>query len=325
MQFNNAEEVCDRINHLYPEHPVVYLFKGITTYWENYPLIPSSPDRVAFENDMHTCIKLCEKNRNSDYDAENLLANLCSRGLLLLFYADNDLSREVIPLAKSTYQYLRLSFRYTTVCSDFLYFTGIYNYYREAYPRIYPVYKALAFLFPSGDMAAGLKELQIAGVNSIVLRAESYSILSWIYLNFENNYEQALFYSKSLNDQYPDNILYKAMYINNLLLLKRYEEAERIIRSSSEFEKNQYYQAQLQIFNGIIQEKRYHNNFLAREYYKKGIRDLSIFGTYGNEFVAYGYFGLSRISEANGDNHEKRIDRRKATDLVDFKNVNFDD
>jgi len=186
------------------------------TYWENYPMLSITSARDSFEEDMRRCISLCENNKDSAYEAEYLLADLCARGLLLMFYADNDLIMEVIPLTTGTYQYLRRSFDFTSVCTDLNYFTGLYNYYREAYPQAYPVYKPLALLFPGGDMEIGLKELQTAAVNSVVLRAESYFLLTWIYLNFENNYPDAMVYSKSLHELYPDNVLYLVLYIKNL-------------------------------------------------------------------------------------------------------------
>ena len=40
-------------------------------------------------------INLSEKNDNPVYDADYLLSNLCARGMLLMFYADNDLAIEV--------------------------------------------------------------------------------------------------------------------------------------------------------------------------------------------------------------------------------------
>jgi hypothetical protein len=325
LQIDNAVEVCKKINQSYPGHPVVYLLRGMIKYWENYPLIPSSPDRVSYEDDMRTCIELCEKKSYPANEAEYLLANLCARGMLLLFYADNGLSKEVFPLATSTYRHIRRSFDYLSVYSDFYFFTGLYNYYREAYPDAHPVYKMLAFLFPKGDKAEGLKEIQTAAQNSIVLKAESFTFLSVIYLSFENNYQQSYVYSKSLHELYPFNTEYLAEFIKNLLLIKKYDEAESLIRSSEKKISNSYFQAQLTIFNGILQEKKYHDNIQAQEYYNKGISDISVFGDYGNEFAAYAYFGLSRISKVNDDKHNKKTYRKRALDLANYKKINFDE
>jgi hypothetical protein len=274
---------------------------------------------------MHDCIALCEKKMTGQDEEEYLLINLCARCMLLLYYSDNDLTSEVFPLTMGTYKYLRRSFNYTSVYSDFYFFTGLYNYYREAYPEAYPVYKTMAFLFPKGSKTKGLRELQTAAKNSIFLKADSYSFLSGICIYFESNYQKAYYYSNSLYKLYPDNIQYLAMQIKNLLLLKQYDEAEELVRSSGIQSTNPFYQVQLTIFNGIIQEKKYHNYNQAQEYYKNGITDISLFREYGNEFAAYAYFGLSRISEANGDKRGKKIYRKKAMELADFKKIDFND
>jgi len=325
LEFNHAGEVYNKISRSYPGHPIVHLFRGIMTYWQNYPLLPSSPQRDSYETDMRRCIELCEKKYDPANEAEYLLANLGARGMLLLFYADNGLSMEVFPLATSTYQYVRRSFDFTSVYSDFYFFTGLYNYYREAYPEAHPVYKTLAFLFPKGDKAKGIKQLQLAAGNSIVLKAESYSFLSGICISFENNYQLASQYSKSLHQLYPSNLQYLAVYIKNLLLIKRYDEAENLIRSSGIKMRNSYFQAQLSIFNGILYEKKYRDIRQAQQHYSKGIKDISVFGDFGNEFAAYGYFGMSRISDASGDKNYKKIYRKQAMELASFKRVNFDE
>jgi len=83
---------------------------------------------------LKTCIELSEKTVEPDNEAEYLLIDLCSRGLLLEYYANNDLNMDIIPLAKETYHGIRLAFNITAFYSDFYFFTGLYNYYREAYP-----------------------------------------------------------------------------------------------------------------------------------------------------------------------------------------------
>jgi tetratricopeptide (TPR) repeat protein len=323
MQFNDAQKISSAINQAYPGHPIEYLIRGLMTYWEHYPLLNNSPARESFEKDMRQCIKLAETNNNQDHEAEYLLANVSARGMLLTFYSENDLIAEVIPLTISTYRYLRRSFDFTPECTDLYYFTGIYNYYREAYPRIYPVYKSLALLFPSGDEKTGLKELQIASSESVVLRAESTFILSWIYLNYENNYPKGLYYCKSLHEEYPDNPMYLATYIKNLLLMGYYDEAEKLIDKAQDCD-NKYLNSQLLIMKGIVQEKKYGDNNLAREFYNRGINDISYFGGYGNEFASFAYYGLSRISEANREKNTGKMYRREANKLADFKKINFD-
>lgn len=324
LQFSEAKDLYTKIITAYPEHPVVYLIKGMMTYWENYPLLNSSPSKVSFEEDLRQCIKATEKNANPENEAEYLLANLSARGFLLMYYSDNNLVMEVIPLASSSYKYMRQSFDFTPVCTDLYYFTGVYNYYIEAYPKAYPVYKPLTLMFPSGDMKEGLSQLNTAATKSVVLRAESAFILTYIYENFENNFYQAHTYSGALHKLYPENLRFLAYYIKNLLLLKSYDEADKIIESPDTKKTNSYFMAQLLIFKGILAEKKYLDNKAAEQYYNQGIREISPFGEYGSEFAAYGYFGLSRISAAEGDKHSSQLYRKEALRLADFKKINFD-
>jgi hypothetical protein len=325
FQFNNARKVGQEISKLYPGHPVIYLFNGMIAYWENYPLITTSAARESFEEDMNKCIELCDKNKNPSIEAEILLVNLCARGLLLLFYTDNDMSIEVFPIAMTTYQCIRRSFNYTINYSDFYFFTGVYNYYREAYPEAHPIYRTLAFLFPTGSKTKGLEELQIVADNSIMLKAEAYTFLTEIFLSFENNSQKATFYSKSLHRIYPDNPEYLGSYIKNLLLIKQYDEAEKEILSSDSYLKNHFFQAQVTVFNGIVQEKKYHDIQKAQQFYMKGIKDMSTYRSYGEEYAAYAYFGLSRISRMNGDKDNEKTYRKLALKLADFKNIDFDE
>lgn len=326
LEFFEAQKAADTLAQLYPGHPVLDLFKGMKVYWENFPLIPSSSATGLFESLLRSSIEKCEKMipPTPGYKAEYLLTRMCARGLLLLYYADNDLSGSVIPLAASTYKPLMQSFDYTSVCTDFYYFTGVYNYYRDAYPQVYPVYKAVAFMFPPGDMKLGLEQLMECGQTSIALRAEAYSILHWIRLNFETDFETALPLSSHLVNQYPANPLYRIYYIKNLLLLKRYNEAEEVIKRNEE-DGNLFYKSVLPVLKGILQEKKYRNYDLAKSYYSIGVSALTPFGAYANEYAAYGYFGLSRIGDRNDDNHERRANRRKAQSMAEFKYINFDD
>lgn len=324
LQFAEAHDDYARIIQLYPNHPIACLLRGILTYWENYPMLHTSEAHISFEQDMRECIRLSETNTNVTYEAEYLLANLCARGMLLMFYDDNDLILEVTPLTISTYKYLRRAFDFSSSCTDLYYFTGTYNYYREAYPKIYPVYKSLAFLFPHGNIEAGLKQLRTSAANSVVLSAESAYLLIWIYMGYENKLPESLYYCKSLHEKYPENPLYLVTYVRNLLMMRSFDEADKLISSFPEEGGNKYFLAQYLILKGILQEKKYHNKKLAEQYYNKGISAISVYGKYGNEFAAYAYFGLSRVSDDEGEKHTRKIYRKEALKLADFKKIDFD-
>jgi hypothetical protein len=323
FRFNEATYKCTRLNSRYPGHSAIWLLQGMIIYWENYPMLTKSSYEKVYLEDMYNAIRLSEKKGSQEDDSEYLLINLCARGMLLQYYSDIDNTSEIFPLAKSTYPHIRKAFKYTSSYYDFNFFTGLYNYYREAYPEAYPLYRAFAFLFPRGNKAEGIRQMQIASKHSLVLRAESYSFLAWVSANFEHDFQQATNYNRMLHELYPENIVYLSEYIRNLLLIKQYGEAEKLINSRIKETNNSFFLGILEIFNGILSEKEYHDNNQAKKYYEKGITDISPFSTYGNEYAAYAYYGLSRISDANGDKKRRKTYHKKADDLAVFKNIDF--
>lgn len=319
-----AESIISKLSEKFGESPVIHIMKGLNIYWKHYPLLEASPQRFEYEKEMRRCIELSESMVNKNDEKEMVLTNLCASGMLLLFCTDNDMTREVVPLALSTYPKIRKSFDYISSWSDFQYFTGLYNYYRVAYPDVYPVYKPVAALFPAGDKNAGVMQLNNAGNKAIVLQAEAWSLLYWVTMNYDNNYSESMVYIKKLTEKYPENLYYRALYIKNLLLLKEYGIVEELIIKNPVKSENKYYLAQTDIFSGIVYEKKYLNYSQAAQLYNKGISGLAQFLPYGSEYSGYAYMGLYRINALKNPEKPDKELRRKALNYIDFKSVNFD-
>lgn len=324
-EYEQAQAVSQFLDEQYPEKSISYLFKGMIIYWQFFPVIPGTSTGQLFENCMRKGIELAEAGlKINAMDAENLLSALGSAGLLLLYYADNGESGKVLSLAPKTYQWVMRSFNFTKSYKDFYFMTGLYNYYREAYTEAHPIYKPVLVFFPHGSKKLGIKQLKIASDSAIFLMAESLNFLSGIYQSFEKDPAQALVYSKKLKDSYKQNIMFKTSYVRDLLVINKYGEAESLLKSIPYSNVNKYFQAQVDILMGIIQEKRYKNNKLAEELYWNGIRKAKFYGQFGNEFAAYGYFGLSRIYVAMGNNKTAKQYHKQAREMSAFDHINFD-
>jgi hypothetical protein len=180
MRFSDATETTNQLSKNHPGHPVIFLLRGMIIYWEGFPLLAGSEKSREFEKQMRLCI-----DRSQKYEPENepefLLTNLCARGSLLAFYAGNDLPSKAFSLGRTTYRHLRHAFKFTDTFPDFLFFTGLYNYYREAYAEAHPVYRPLMGFFPRGDREKGMQELRTAFRKSIFLKAEASTFLSSNY------------------------------------------------------------------------------------------------------------------------------------------------
>ncbi len=326
FEFAEAESIYRYLQAKYPDHSVPYLFKGLIIYWENFPITPDSPYAKAFVKNLEKSYDIAEQYfKANENDAENLISGLGALGLLLLYYADNGLSRSVISLAPATYKFLMKSFEFTGVYYDFYFFTGLYNYYREAYPEAHPVYRPAMVFFPHGDKRLGLKQLKLASDSSLFLKAESNSFLAGIYQSFEYNPQIACFYSKKLAERYNRNTEFRTDYIRDLLITKDYDEAEKMLENMPNPSASRYLQAQTDILNAIVTEKKYKNDRKAEKLYWSGIRKAEAYKDYGHEYMAYAYFGLSRISERTNELKEMKKYRKTAEEMANYEHINFHD
>lgn len=321
-EFSQAREAIGELEPIYPGHPVIPLFRGLILYWENFPLTPSSPALEPFKKELLTCIKQCEQKRLLPGETEYLLADIGARGLLLTFYADNGLGRSVISMATRTYQDVVKAFDYTGTFADFCFVTGLYNYYRETYPEMHPFYKPFALLFPRGDKNKGLRQLENAAGNSIFLKAEALSFLTWINTGYERNYAAAHRYSKKLLTTYPRNNEYLALHVKNLLLLKEYDEAETLLNKARQPE-SPWFSVEKMVFQAILQEKKYNNNNRAETLFKTALNKAQDFGAYAGDYLSICYFGLSRITTAKGDRKSGREYHKKAMELTSYPHLDF--
>lgn len=323
MKFTEAAETTGLISSKFPDHPVVFLLKGLIIYWKYYPLLSGSDAARDFERQMRLCIEKCDSYEKEN-EAEYLLANMCARGSLLAFYTGNDLTSKVYSLGSSSYRYLRRSFEFTGTFPDFFFFTGLYNYYREAYPEAHPGYKPLLAVFPAGDKEKGMYQLRLSFKQSIFMKAEASTFLSSNYKYFENDYVNASYFSRLIFRLYPFNLVYRINCIEDLLLTGKYDEAEKMITAPDSRTNNEYFMSQIKILTGILYEKKYSDMNKAEKEYLDGAEKISEFGTYGDQYAAYAYFGLSRISGLGKDRQKENLYRRKALSLTSFENVNFD-
>jgi hypothetical protein len=325
FQFEDASEISEYLEKKCGECALSYLFKGMEIYWRNFPLTPGSKNAEIFENYLEKAKSLSEAKLKEDgSDAENLLSGLGSAGLLLLYYADNGLSGKVLSLAPKTYQWVMKSFDFTKTYKDFYFITGLYNYYREAYATAHPIYKPALIFFPHGNKKQGLAQLKLSADSAIFLAAESMTFLAGIYQDFEKDPVKAIMYSKKLKETFPGNHQYKTQYIRDLLVIKKFGEAESLLNGMPYESLNRYFQSQVDIFKGVIQEQKYKNPKAAEQLYWSGINKAETYGPICAEYASYGYFGLSRINLADGNSKNAKQYRKKAKDLSSYDHVNFD-
>src|SRR5262249_21758245 len=84
---------------------------------------------------------------------------------------------------------------------------GLYHYYAAVAPAAVKMLRWLLFL-PGGDREGGLREMQRARDQGVLLRAEADFQLHWLYLWYEHQPEQALALLRQLDAKYPSNPIF---------------------------------------------------------------------------------------------------------------------
>jgi len=313
-EFPDAKKIHREILKQRPLHPVSPFYNGIMIYWENYPLTPFNKKVDIFIERMYETIEksklLLEKDEN---DTEGVFFDLVAKGMLMMYYADNDIPAKTIKIAPSAYRHVIKGFDLKEKFKEFYFTTGLYNYYIEAYPEKHPVYKPLKLFFRGGDKELGLEQLKICREETVFMTVEASLFLALIYYNFENDIKTALGFIEKLYLDYPNNPYFLSKYIEFLLLTEDYENAKTYLKQLIKGNRhNRYVVMKGIIFKGIIEEKNNNNLEKARKNYKLGIKIAKEFGPRASEFVSFAYYGLSRVAGIEGDEKERKEFRKLA-------------
>ena len=113
---------------------------------------------------------------------------------------------------------------------DGLYLTsGLYHYMAEAAVSRYPFLRIYQLLFPAGDKKLGLSQLKkAADLDHPVWQTEATYFLMRIFLEMENDPEQALHYAETLTGRFPENLIYQ--YYQMLALKEAGKEQDALDR-----------------------------------------------------------------------------------------------
>jgi tetratricopeptide (TPR) repeat protein len=100
---------------------------------------------------------------------------------------------------------------------------GIYNYFAEIIPEIFPPVEPLMIFFPKGDKKKGIEQLTFVSENGKYAKYEATYFLMSSYYSFEKDNIKALKYAKILNNEFPDNPRFES-YCGRIFIRKNESE-----------------------------------------------------------------------------------------------------
>jgi hypothetical protein len=300
-------------------HPVFPMLSALNLYWQDAPMHTGSPYFEEFKGYLQETVRFSEAYLDKEQD-ETLVTFLAlsAHSLLTRFHADKGDYMATIGAAKNAYAYMKEGFELTEEYSEFLFPVGLYNYYREKYPELHPVYRPFMFFFRSGDKEKGLEQLKYAARKNVFTKPESAVFLVHIYLYYENKPAAALQNITLLHQEYPQNHFLRIQLTEVLLANGLYSDAkphiDYLLQQSAP-----YYKMSGELFQAIYLEKKERNYPAAANMYRQALRTAEPLSYMANVYRAMAYAGTARIHHQRQETEKARAAYKKAMELTSYE------
>ena len=323
--YNNEYEKADSailsVEKLLPGHPIVYLMQALNIGWREMPIRTTSSVFPAHYEALQKVIEAAENLQDEVEDhQEGVFFEMSARGLLTEYYAREGNYLKALGEARQMYGLARTGFDFVDENPEFLFSTGLYNYFREKYPERHPIYKPFMWIFKSGDIEKGLIQLDRATNTGKLIKIEANLYLAYIYLRYENKAYKARQYLENLASEYPNNSYFKSKLIECMVSQNDYELIMPLILELST-KQDQYYVFCSEVYFGVYQEKYKRNNRLAEQHYKRALEISHQFVNKGLYYKSLCKLGMGKISEERGDRSEAEMYYKEAAAIDDSDQV----
>jgi tetratricopeptide (TPR) repeat protein len=318
LEFAEADGLIRQIYTQYPQHPIGPILRATQLELQYLPLHENKAATTQFiqtvEQGLTLAKRMLDKNKN---DPEAVFFALTAHSYLASLYNNKNESLKAVGESKKAYNYVREGFVLMNKIPDFYFTTGLYNYYIERYPMDHSIVKPFMLFFEDGDMAQGLKQMDIATKKGIFMRPVANYYLAHILLKHEMAPARATVYTKHLADKYPNNPLFAMTNAEALLLAGRYAEARPYIQRLKQMP-NKLVPLSVNTFTGMVAEYADKNDKEAAEAYELALR-LPFNDPYTKEYHAFAYAGLARIAARANDRNRAKMYYKKALAVGQYK------
>jgi len=318
--FKESAEIFHKIKAKYPIHPIFYTLMAIQTELQYFPLKDYPVQQKIYLVYLNQSRKLAEAMLDKDEDdIEASFFELATLGYLAAYNADNQEFMKAVGVARKAYSYLKRGLVLTDKEPEFLFSSGIYNYYRVEYPETHSIIKSVIWMFADGNKKLGLQQLDLATRKTIFVKNEATFYAGYIYTKYESNFAKALTYNNILIEKYPNNLLYQMQRAEFLIAVGRYDEADEYADKILK-QKGIMFQCAGIIFKGLIAEKSKKDDKTAETLFQKGVK-MPFDERFTKDYHALAYMGLARITERAGEIDKTKEFAQKALKIAEYKST----
>ncbi|WP_420149336.1 tetratricopeptide repeat protein [Spirosoma sp.] len=320
MEFPQADAQIRQLQARYPQHPVALILRATQLDIQNLPLAENKAATAQFIQVVNQAMELSKRmiDKNED-DPEAVFFMLTCHSYMASLYHNQGESLKAVSESKRAYSFLRDGFKLMDKNPDFYFTSGLYNYYVERYPIDHPIVRPFMFFFADGDIALGIKQMDVATHKAMFMRPVANYYLSHILMKHESNPTRAVGYMKYLVDKYPNNPLFAMTYAEALLLAGRYVEARPAVQRLKQMP-NKLVPLAFNTFSGMLAELADKNDREAAEFYQTALKQPSN-EAYTQEYQAFAYAGLARIAARSDNRNQAKMYYKKVLAVGEYKSL----
>lgn len=320
FQFDKASHCLVKYKNKYTNHPAFTLFNSISHFWRSFPIGSKPKEYSTYIRNLNLVIsqgeKLAEKYPKSPEPGFFIMmANL----ILARHHSEEGEYIKAVNETRRAYAFIKKGFELKSAYPEYYFSTGLYNYYRVAFPENHPVYNSFTVFFPEGNKASGLKDLESATQKSIFSKAESYTFLCMIYMRDQFNIPASLKYSTALHENYPENWIFSIVHAECLLESQNKEQAESII--SRLLGRNEPFALLAGYYLKGLHERMIGNTDGAKWAFQKALMSATAKDRLSKGYVGLTYNEMAKIAQEEGQLEFAKKYARQALDNCSFKKV----
>jgi tetratricopeptide (TPR) repeat protein len=229
FDFETAERGFRVMQYQYPEHPLPYFLLGLSTWWKIAPDVENKKYDDLFINQMDVVIDKAEEILDNDpknKEAAFFLAG--AYGFQGRLYSERKSWARATFAGKNALKYLNLSRGEEELGPELLLGDALFNYFSVWIPENYPLLKPVVAMFPKGNKALGLKQLEDVAQNAFYARIEAQYFLFRLYASEEKQPYKALAITDYLHGKFPNNPYFHRSYARHLYTVGRITEAKEM-------------------------------------------------------------------------------------------------
>jgi hypothetical protein len=229
FDFETAERGFRVMQYQYPEHPLPYFLLGLSTWWKIAPDVENKKYDDLFIDQMDVVIDKAEEMLDKDpknKEAAFFLAG--AYGFQGRLYSERKSWTRATFAGKNALKYLNMSRGEEELGPELLLGDALFNYFSVWIPENYPLLKPVVAMFPKGNKALGLKQLEDVAQNAFYARIEAQYFLFRLYASEEKQPYKALAITDYLHGKFPNNPYFHRSYARHLYTVGRITEAKEM-------------------------------------------------------------------------------------------------